>query len=160
DWADERIDHLVERLFLAEDARKESNLQFVHSSVEASPDRRRLLRLYRQVYEGQRVPEDERSPYPKRLALIRLLRQQDGCLRVRNEIYRQVFDLDWIKASAPINWAWIASVGAVLVAVLALIAAVAIVRQQRAQTIAAQVAFARQQFQDNRDADVRLIYLA
>ena len=159
-WTDERIDQLVERLFLVEDARKESNLQFVHSSVEASPDRRRLLRLYRHVYEGQDVPEDERSPYQKRLALIGLVRAQTGMLRVRNQIYRHVFDLDWIKASTPINWPRIASVGAVAVAIVALIAAIVIVQQQRAETIATQVAFARQQFQSSADADVQLSYLA
>jgi hypothetical protein len=159
-WTDERVDQLVERLFLAEDARKESNLQFVHSSVEASPDRRRLLRLYRQVYESEAVPEDERSPYQKRLALIGLVRAQAGMLRVRNQIYRHVFDLDWIKASTPINWPRIASVGAVAVAMIALIAAIAIYLQQRNQTIATQIAFARQQFQASHDADVQLSYLA
>jgi hypothetical protein len=35
-----------------------------------------------------------------------------------------------------------------------------IIQQQRAQTIATQVAFARQQFQASPDADVRLSYLA
>jgi hypothetical protein len=79
---------------------------------------------------------------------------------VRNQIYRHVFDLDWIKASTPINWPRIASAGAVAVAIIALIAAVAIVQQQRAQTIATRVAFAREQFQASPDADVRLSYLA
>jgi hypothetical protein len=159
-WPDERIDRLVERLFLAEDARKESNLQFVRSSVEASPDRRRMLRLYRQVYRGQAVLEDERSPLQKRLELIGLVRVDEGMLRVRNQIYRHVFDLSWIKIATPRNWAQIASIGAVAVAAIALVAVLVILQQQRAQTIADQVAFAAEQFKGSADPDVKLSYLA
>jgi len=38
------------------------------------------------------------------LKLIGLVRAEEGVLRVRNEIYRQVFNLEWIKANASIDW--------------------------------------------------------
>jgi hypothetical protein len=159
-WSDETIDALVHRLFLTEDARKESNLQFVRSSIEASPERRQLLRLYQRVYEGRTVAEDERSALQKRLTLSGLIRVEHGALQVRNEIYRRVFDQAWIKANTPIDWTRIGSIGAVVVALVALVATIAIVQQQRAKTVADQVVFAREQFQTSGDADVKMSYLA
>ena len=120
-WPDQQIDELVRQLFLTEDARKGSNLQFVRSTIEASPARRQLLRLYQRVYEGRIVAEDERAALQKRLKLTGLIRVEDGVLRVRNEIYRQVFDQAWIKANTPINWIQIATVAAVLLALVAFV---------------------------------------
>jgi hypothetical protein len=159
-WIDERIDQLVEQLFLTEDAHEESNLHFVGSSVKASSDCRLLLRLYRRVYEGQPVLEDERSSLQQRLGLSGLIRGEEGILRVRNEIYRHVFNLAWIKASTPINWTFVVATATVLVAGVALIAAVFILRQQQGQKIASQVAFASEQFRVSSDADVKINYLA
>jgi hypothetical protein len=159
-WSDKRIDTLVERLFLTEDARKESNLQFVRSSIETSPDRRSLLHLYRQVYMGEQVPEDERSPLQKRLGLIGLVCVENNALRVRNEIYRRVFDLEWIKASTPRNWMLIASTTTILIAAVALIVAIAFMRQRWEQNVAEQVAFSSAQFERSSDPDVKMSYLA
>jgi len=62
DWPDEKIDELIEKLFLSEEARKETNLQFVQDSLQGHPLKRHLLHLYRRVYEGEEIAEDERSP--------------------------------------------------------------------------------------------------
>jgi tetratricopeptide (TPR) repeat protein len=102
-WTDEAIDSLIEKLFLSEEARKETNLQFVQDSLREHPLKRHLLNLYRQVYEGEQVAEDERSPVHNQLKLTGLVRAEDGLLQVRCEIYRRVFNLDWIKANLPID---------------------------------------------------------
>ncbi|MBN1217283.1 MAG: AAA-like domain-containing protein [Anaerolineae bacterium] len=102
-WSDEKIDQLVERLFLTEEARKETNLQFVQDSLDEHPQKRHLLNLYRQVYEGEKIADDERSPVQNQLKLTGLVRAEEGVLTVRCEIYRRVFDLDWVKANLPID---------------------------------------------------------
>ncbi|MBN1993884.1 MAG: AAA-like domain-containing protein [Anaerolineae bacterium] len=105
-WPDERVDKLVEKLFLTKEARKETNLKFIQDSIANSPqrDRHKLLTLYRQVYTGKKILEDERSLEQNRLRLFGLVRVKDGILQTRNEIYRQVFDLAWIKQHTPVDW--------------------------------------------------------
>lgn len=121
--SDAQIDAIVERLFLSEEARKkENNLNYVDSAIKAIKDRRPLMRLYRRVFEGARVSEDKRSPIQERLRLIGLVRAEDGVLNVRNEIYRRVFDLAWIKQNTPRNTVKLVSLAAVLVTALALVA--------------------------------------
>src|SRR6185503_13621815 len=93
-WTVELIDHLIEQLFLSEEARKETNLQFVQDSLREHPLKRHLLTLYRQVFEGEKIAEDERSPVHNQLKLTGLVRAEEGVLRVRCEIYRRVFSLD------------------------------------------------------------------
>ncbi|MFN8459075.1 MAG: AAA-like domain-containing protein [Anaerolineae bacterium] len=95
------VDELVEKLFLSEEARKESNLQFVQDSIQTNPQRRDLLHLYRQIYTNKAVPDDERSVSHNQLKLAGLVRAENGQLKVRNEIYRHVFNLDWVKANTP-----------------------------------------------------------
>jgi hypothetical protein len=112
------VDVLVQRLFLDKDAQNEDNLQFVRSNVEASPERRRLVQIYKQVYTGQPVSEDERSPLHARLKLIGLVRSRQGALQVRNQIYRQVFNVAWIKQNTPIEWTKLVTIGSIVVAIL------------------------------------------
>jgi hypothetical protein len=104
-WTDARIDELVERLFLSQEARKETNLQFVSDNIsQSSLDQRRLLNLYRHVYNGKPVPEDDHSLDQNQLKLFGLVRTENGVLKVRNEIYRRVFNQDWIKVNMPVDW--------------------------------------------------------
>ncbi len=118
-WSDERVDELVERQFLSEEARRETNLQFVREKILNYPQRRQLLSLYRKVYAGRRIGDDERSPIQSQLKLSGLVKAKDGCLHVRNEIYRRAFDLAWVRENMSINWAPIVAGIAVFVALLA-----------------------------------------
>ena len=120
-WSEAHVDELVERLFLSEEARRETNLRFVRNSVESienNRQRRQMLKLYQQVYEDQAVPEDERSLEQNRLKLFGLVRAEQEELRVRNRIYRRVFDLDWIAANTPVDWTRRIAIGATVVALL------------------------------------------
>ncbi|MCP4707582.1 MAG: SUMF1/EgtB/PvdO family nonheme iron enzyme [Planctomycetes bacterium] len=118
-WTKKRVDGLVERLFLSEEARKEHNLQFVRHMVLDHPQRRELLILYKKLHAGKPVSDDERSPIQNRLKLSGLVKAENGYLQIRNEIYRRVFSLAWARKNTAINWALISAGVAIFVAVLA-----------------------------------------
>lgn len=121
EWQDHQVDQLVAKLFLSVDARKENNLQFVRSSIEASQERRQLLRLYQQIYNGDRITEDNRSVLQNRLRLIGLVRSNQGILGVCNEIYRRVFNRVWIKQQMPINWTQHITIATLAISLVALV---------------------------------------
>lgn len=152
-----QVDRIVQRLFLDKDAQNEDNLQFVRANVEASRERRRLLQLYRRVYETEQVRNDDRSPQQGRLKLIGLVRAADGRLHVRNRIYRTVFNRAWIRQNTPVEWTRIVvwASAAVIVAALAAL----IINQQLRQRQTFEVE--RDIFQaSDRSASVRLASLA
>jgi tetratricopeptide (TPR) repeat protein len=159
-WTDERVDELVESLFLSEEARKETNLQFVRDSVNASPQRRRLLNLYRKVYEGKTMLDDERSLDQNRLKLFGLVRAKGGALKVRNEIYRRVFNLDWVRANTHVDWVRrVAVISTLLVILLAAVTGFYISRQGQ-QAAEAQARTFIDSFRDVPSPDVRVTSLA
>jgi len=118
-WTSERVDELVERLFLSEEARKETNLQFVQDKILTHPQRRELLTLYKKVLGGKRVRDDGQSPVQNQLKLSGLVEAENGYLRIRNEIYRRAFDLTWVRENTAINRAYVVAGAAVFVALLA-----------------------------------------
>lgn len=100
-WTEDRVDEIVERHFLSDEAARETNLQFVRDNISASPHRKRLLKLYRRVYNDEIIFDDEQSFTQKHLKLIGLVRAEQGVLKVRNKIYKQVFGERWIAESLP-----------------------------------------------------------
>jgi tetratricopeptide (TPR) repeat protein len=105
EWFEHDVDALVETSFLTKEARKESNLQFVQDRIRSSPpeERRRMLKLYRQLYAAKTVPDDDRSPIQNHLELSGLVGVAAGKLRIRNRIYQRVFDQNWIADNTPAN---------------------------------------------------------
>jgi len=159
-WTDEQVDRLVERQLLSEEARNETNLKFVRDRINASPQRRRLLSLYRKVYEGEEILEDERSLDQNRLKLFGLVRAEGGMLEVRNEIYRRVFNLEWIKANTPVDWTRrIAVTSTVLVLLLAGAIGFSYYRQKQ-QTDEARAQAFIDNFRSTTSAEVRITSLA
>jgi hypothetical protein len=124
-WTDEQIDELVTQIFLSEKGRRETNLQFVRDSIMSNSYKRQLLNLYRQVYTGKIVREDDHSLNQEQLKLFGLVRVENGVLKVRNEIYRRVFNMEWINANTPPiyqkRWIALAALIPVLILVLYLI---------------------------------------
>ena len=57
-----------------------------------------MLRLYQQIYTGKSIADDDRALIQNRLELYGLIRAEENMLHVRNEIYRHVFNADWINA--------------------------------------------------------------
>src|SRR5262249_12871839 len=63
-----------------------------------------LFDTYAQVWKGKAVSCDDQSPIHNRLRLAGIVKRVDGRLQVRNELYRRVFDWNWIKANRPTFW--------------------------------------------------------
>jgi tetratricopeptide (TPR) repeat protein len=117
-WTNEQVDNLVERLFLSEEARRETNLQFVRDKILSHPRRRHLLALYRKVYAKKKIGEDKRSLIQTQLKLSGLVKAENGCLHVRNEIYRRAFDSAWVRENASAVAVWRSAVVGVTVGIV------------------------------------------
>lgn len=131
-WSSERIDGMVGQLFLAEEARKETNLQFVRDQIRESDERGEMLRAYRRTRAGRRVKDEERSVAKSRLKLTGLVKTMpDGFLVVRNRIYERVFDQQWIKENLPVSPTQRIAIAMGTVALLALIVVGYLIYRQR-----------------------------
>ncbi|MCA9924696.1 MAG: AAA-like domain-containing protein [Anaerolineales bacterium] len=98
-WQDADIDNLVSHLFLSKKASHETNIQYIRKYVKEREDHSELVELYERVYDGKHVIESEQSIPQNQLKLIGLINPQNGSLMVRNNIYRNVFDKEWIRGS-------------------------------------------------------------
>jgi hypothetical protein len=110
-WDDQLIDQIVEKVFFSDEARRDPNLSFVRDRFRGTPaeERKELLALYRDVYNGIPVLDDDRSQTQLYLELFGLVRVEQGQLRLRNEIYRRVFNNEWIAENLKIaNDEWMA----------------------------------------------------
>jgi hypothetical protein len=97
------VDELANKLFLSRQARdRDDNLIFVRERLlKSETDVAGLLLLYRKIHGGQLVPDDETSPHVSILRLSGITRGLNGFLQVRNRVYWQVFDLNWIQTNMP-----------------------------------------------------------
>ena len=130
DCNNRHIDWLVWLMFLSSGTGVDPSLQWVEGRLKGSPKRGQLLACYGEVYQGQRVTEGGRLSEQERLKLMGLVRVENGLLKVRNDVYRLAFNLDWIKANRPFNWLRPAVVIPVVL-VLVLAAAVVAFSQQK-----------------------------
>jgi tetratricopeptide (TPR) repeat protein len=153
----EDVQQTVTRLFLTEEARKESNLRAIQDRIESSPHKIRMLQIYEKAWLGKAVVDEERSPAKTELKLTGLLRASDqGRLEVRNRIYRTVFDQVWVRRNVPETHTRRFAILASLIAIVAfLIAAYALYQQQRQPSLTY-----AEQFQTSSSPDVRLTSLA
>ena len=158
-WADQDVDNLIERLFLSELTETDPNLQFIADSLTTSPRQRQLLNFYRQVYRGQEVAKNGHVPVQNELQLMGLLGVENGAFQVRNQIYRQIFNQDWLKsrlraANRQRNLGLIA-----MALMVVLVAGIGfLIQQQRQRTIQAQVFV--ENFKQATTVNDRLINLA
>jgi len=97
------VDRICRSLFLTPGARnRDDNLLFVQERlVNREDDVAGYLDLYRRIRAGQRVRCDETDPRVPELRLSGIVAEEKGYLRVRNRIYREVFDPRWINARMP-----------------------------------------------------------
>jgi len=99
--SEDLVDRVVEDVFFAPGSDlREDNLKFVRQRVEGNGDGApRLLAIYQRILGGELVRDEPRSRDHSELKLIGLLKPQpDGRLAVRNQIYRRVFNNEWIWA--------------------------------------------------------------
>jgi hypothetical protein len=151
------VNSMVKRLFLAEDARKESNLQAIRDRVLNSPYQVPMLRIYRRVLAGKRVFDEERSVEQNELKLTGLVRPAPhGMLTIRNRIYAHVFDATWVKSYLPVEHSRRVAWAAIVIAIIALAVAGFVIANQgnvQAQTYV-------DQFTASSNAEVRISSLA
>ena len=98
-WHQSDIDQVIRNLFFTERAQfEESNLQFIQGRTTGSSQKNELLGLYRRIFRGKKIANDERSNIQTELKLYGLIKVNDeGHLTIRNRIYQQTFDHSWIK---------------------------------------------------------------
>ncbi len=102
-WSDEDVDLLVHELFFSDKGRDEVHLQSIENYIHQHPSRSQLIALYGKIYIRGGIYEDKSSLEQSYLKLSGLVRADKGRLQVRNEVYRRIFDLDWIKANRPLD---------------------------------------------------------
>ena len=97
------VDRLCHELFLSTRARNsEDNLAFARNHLlKGDVDTTALLELYERVLRGRRVADDPTNPLVERLKLAGVAQTEQGRLRVRNRIYRQVFNRAWVRENMP-----------------------------------------------------------
>jgi hypothetical protein len=100
-------DRVCEELFLSPQGReRDDNLLFVRARLLGSGGGHlsvgrvtNLLHMYAQVLHGQQVPDDETNPLVNALRLSGIVQGVNGYLHVRNPIYEQVFDREWVEVN-------------------------------------------------------------
>ena len=97
------VDRICDELFLSRRAReRDDNLLFVRERMLRSEvDAPSLLTLYAKVRRGGEVADDPSDPLVTVLRLSGITRVEDGRLKVRNRIYGQVFDDEWVRSCLP-----------------------------------------------------------
>ncbi len=133
-WNEERIDGLVEKLFLSP-MMHDANLHAIRSDLKASSRRKELLASYKQIFAAEGASADGASPAQDRLALTGLTRLKDGQFQVRNRIYRLVFNQEWIDANTRVVWKRYTIIAGVLVALLLLAGTGFLLQRRQAKTI-------------------------
>ncbi|MEH1902891.1 MAG: AAA-like domain-containing protein, partial [Nostoc sp.] len=98
------VDKIVSSTFFGAMSEQDNNLQFVRDMLtKRSPDPE-VLTIYREIRWGkQAVVDEEQSLAKSHLKLSGVVRRENNVLRVRNQIYRQVFDYKWINKHLPFN---------------------------------------------------------
>ena len=153
----ESLERTVTRLFLTEDARKESNLRAIRDRIESSPNKTKMLQIYEQILRGRPVLDEERSPAKNELKLTGLVRPApQGKLEVRNRIYRTVFDRAWVQRNLPQSRTRQVALLTSILAIAAFIIAGYAIYQRQIQPARTYV----EQFGSSNSPDVKLTSLA
>jgi hypothetical protein len=93
----EDVTNTIQKAFFSETGKNDGNLLFVNDMIlKRAANPRGLLRVYRAVLSGQNIKDDEKSVDISHLKLSGLVVVSKGILQVRNQIYRQAFNLNWI----------------------------------------------------------------
>ncbi len=99
----ESVDFLCEEIYLSAQSRdKDDNLVFVRDRIlKSEVDRADLLHLYGKILNGDRIKTDRTDPLLNVLHLSGIVTSNDNHVFIRNQIYAEIFDEDWIKDNMP-----------------------------------------------------------
>jgi muramidase (phage lysozyme) len=104
-WSKADVDQVVKHTFFGKESRNDSNLLFVHDMLtRRSPNLSESLIIYRSILRNHKVLDEEQSILKSHLKLSGVVVRDSGYLKVRNSIYREVFNRKWIDDNLPTNW--------------------------------------------------------
>ncbi len=100
------VDQVVSRSFLGAMSEQDNNLQFVRDMLtKQAPNIFEVLTTYQAVRRNRfPVTDEEQSIVKSHLKLAGVVKREGKALKMRNAIYKTVFDDRWIKSHFPINW--------------------------------------------------------
>lgn len=103
-WSKAKLELVVSSTFFGVMSQQDNNLQFVRDMLtKRAPDLFGVLTTYREIYQGKRpVKDEEQSLIKSHLKLSGVVCSERNLLRVRNRIYRKIFDNRWIKENLPV----------------------------------------------------------
>lgn len=163
-WGKVQVDELVEQSLSGESIESKKlkkHLGDIQKNILGDAQRRQLLKLYKRIYQGEAVKDDTQSLSYTHLKLSGLVTTKDEQLQLRNDIYRQVFNLAWIKENLPIYLEYLEGIIATTVAVLLLLSGFFVWRATQQQQPAEVLAQAYENdFRNNTDSSIRLNSLA
>lgn len=100
-----RVRTAVEQHFLLRGSAQDPNLGFIDNFFSKSAGRPRtglMLRLYRRLLHGDEIPVDSLDAAQRGLRVAGIASAQKNekgeCLSVRNQICKEVFNADWVRA--------------------------------------------------------------
>jgi hypothetical protein len=99
------VDRVCNDIFLSTKAReRDDNLLFVRDRMlRSAVDPAALLTMYSQILRGSRVKDEAAHPLVTVLHLAGVVRTENGNLKVRNRIYKRVFNKDFVAANQPLD---------------------------------------------------------
>jgi hypothetical protein len=105
-WLEKDVDSAVAGSFFGEMSEQDDNLQFVRDMLTTrAPDLVGVLATYQEIRRGWRpVRDEEQSLVTSHLKLSGVVCRDNGVLRVRNRIYKKVFNRRWLKEHWPLHW--------------------------------------------------------
>ncbi len=100
------VDDFCQRLFLSKEGREgDPNLTFVRDRILGTLEEREpILHSYRDILNGRTVIDDAGAPHLGSLKLSGVVKIEEGRLAVKNRIYEQVFNKEFVKRHMPVNW--------------------------------------------------------
>lgn len=106
-WTEAEVDRIVANTFFGKMSEHDNNLQFVRDMLtkRAPESSLAVLATYKEIRLGrQTVRDEEQSPIKSHLKLSGVVKREDAKLTVRNPIYLEVFDKNWIQEHWPVGW--------------------------------------------------------
>ena len=107
-WSEAAVEQVVTSTFLGRMSEQDNNLQFVRDMLtKRAPEtlEQAVLETYRQIHRGKvAVLDEEQSLVKSHLKLSGVVRREGKYLAVRNRIYREVFNWQWIRENLPENF--------------------------------------------------------
>lgn len=128
-WTEESVDQLVKTLFAEKRTQSaDINIDHIQKVFRKHPKRQQMLQVYSDVYQGKYVMDDSQSIIHEHIKLTGLVKERSGRLGVRNRVYQQVFDQEWIRSllkvhrveatNVTLEWMLVTLIGMMVISVL------------------------------------------